>query len=114
VIIYNDEFPEGRVLVEDYIPFSTKLEQNRTCYFARTEIPENSYFVLGDNRGASTDSRSKSLGTVNDYAIFGKEVIKFWPLGQVEAFDLPEYEFEKITEDIQDRKDDLIAEGTTC
>src|SRR5271165_117989 len=41
-------------------------------------VGPNQYFVLGDNRGASQDSRY--FGTVNRSAIIGKASLVYWPL----------------------------------
>lgn len=44
------------------------------------EVPENSYFVMGDRRETSIDSRSTVIGCVPKDQIIGKIFCKFWPL----------------------------------
>ncbi len=43
-------------------------------------IPEDMYFVMGDNRGDSLDSRDPSVGLVSKDDIIGKTLVKIWPL----------------------------------
>lgn len=42
-------------------------------------LGKDEYFVLGDNRNMSTDSRSDVVGTVNKKNIIGKAVFRIWP-----------------------------------
>lgn len=42
------------------------------------EIPPNSYFVMGDNRGNSSDSRE--FGAIRKSTIIGRSFLTYWPL----------------------------------
>jgi signal peptidase I len=80
VIIYNSENPTGLKLKEDYVSTPHKiLEDKRGYNFPKTKISNNSYFVLGDNRPDSVDSRI--LGEFQKCAIMGKVIYRIWPLG---------------------------------
>jgi signal peptidase I len=52
-------------------------------------IPEGEYFMLGDNRENSSDSRS--FGTVPKDDIIGKSWLAYWPPGSVQIFPQPAY-----------------------
>ncbi|MBE6960557.1 MAG: signal peptidase I [Ruminococcaceae bacterium] len=46
------------------------------------QVPENCYFVMGDKRETSIDSRSSVIGCVPEDQIVGKIFCKFWPLSE--------------------------------
>lgn len=92
VIIYNDQYPQGAVLQEDYIVRDAVAER----HFPKTKIPEDEYFLLGDNRNNSQDSRK--TGTFARYAILGTESFKFLPLVEARSFDLPDYKYRDLSE----------------
>jgi signal peptidase I len=95
VIIYNKDFPDGTVLTEDYIDPKIKLSmESREYYFERKMIPQDSYFLMGDNRTNSLDSRNK--GSFPAYAILGFERYRFFPFSEFHIFKLPEYTFTNI------------------
>ena len=76
------DFEEGVVIVdgeeleEDYTLEPTWLEEGMR--FPLT-VSENSYFLLGDNRNHSEDSRSLDLGTVTHGEVVGKAVLLVLP-----------------------------------
>jgi signal peptidase I len=72
----------GRVLVD-----GAEADGIRTPPFPPVQLGRSEYFVLGDNRTFSQDSRD--FGPVPRDAIFARTVLVFWPLGR---FGVPEYD----------------------
>lgn len=64
---------DGKLVKEDYLPPGIA---NRD--FGPVEVPQGTYFMLGDNRGNSSDSRE--WGFVNRDLVVGKAVVIYWPL----------------------------------
>lgn len=46
------------------------------------ELGEDEYFVLGDNRNNSSDSRDPSVGNIQKEQIIGKAFLRIWPLNK--------------------------------
>src|SRR5215467_4667576 len=62
---------------EDYVPDEYR---DRVTY-EEHRVPQGEYFVLGDHRSSSSDSRT--WGFVNREAIYGKAVFVYWPLDKL-------------------------------
>ncbi len=66
-------YVNGRLLREPYVPADYRDDRSMDA----TTIPAGSYFVLGDHRSISSDSRD--FGPVERSLIYGKAVFVYWP-----------------------------------
>ena len=70
-------FVNGEALDEDYVP----SEYADARSYGEVKVPPNSFFVLGDHRTMSNDSRD--FGPVNERYIYGKAVFGYWPMDKL-------------------------------
>ena len=109
---YNDEFIKriivlpgetmrvqgGKIYVDDheleekYLPEGTVVVPGSFATEGRSiTVPEDSYFVLGDNRDHSLDSRN--LGPIERQYITGRAWFVYWPISQAGTVRTPVYFF---------------------
>ena len=69
----------GEVLDEPYVE---ELALGECDIRFPYQVPENRYFVLGDHRATSIDSRSSVIGCVEKSQIVGKVFLRVWPLSR--------------------------------
>lgn len=85
-------FIDGRELDEGYIPGNVDTNGGRfTQEGSSVVVPPSSYFVLGDNRNASQDSRF--FGFVPKGNIVGKAWVVYWPVDMAGKIADPTYAF---------------------
>lgn len=82
-------YVNGKRIDEDYIPdsfeYQTELPDNNLSFLGEgveVVVPPNKYFVSGDNRKNSLDSRFKSIGWVDRSEIQGVVVFRVTPLNE--------------------------------
>ena len=75
-------FVNGDLLDEPYLTAKAFGETNIELPY---QVPDGRYFIMGDNRATSVDSRTTALGCVADDQIVGRVVFRIWPFSSFGA-----------------------------
>lgn len=70
----------GQVLDEPYVTEKALGECDITLPY---QVPENRYFVMGDHRATSVDSRSSVIGCIEKEQIVGRALLRVYPLNRI-------------------------------
>ncbi len=73
----GDVSVDGTLLDEPYIAEKAYGETNIKLPY---QVPEKRFFLMGDNRDVSIDSRNTTVGCISSEQIVGKVVFRIWPL----------------------------------
>lgn len=94
------QIKEGNVLIfSQGNPDSLKLDENYLEAGAKTyglseetvSLADDEYYVMGDNRNSSKDSRS--FGPVKKSFLIGRVLFRGWPFNRINLFETPEYSY---------------------
>lgn len=85
-VIDGQIYINGEILQEDY---GTEAINDFRAGIAKEEIllEKDEYFLIGDNRNNSTDSRDETIGPVKKDTIIGRAWVRIWPISKLEVLD---------------------------
>lgn len=78
-----DILEDGTIVVDDVPleePYITEKNFGICDLELPFQVPDGTYFLVGDERATSVDSRHSSIGCISDEDIVGKIVYRVWPL----------------------------------
>lgn len=82
--IYIDEsgqiYIDGEVLMESY---GKEVIANPGRAYEPVTLGDDEYFVMGDNRNNSSDSRDPAVGNIHRDELIGKAWVRIWPLNKI-------------------------------
>lgn len=76
----NKVYVNGKALEEDYI-FEQRMQD-----YPEVTVPENTIFVMGDNRNNSLDSRDERVGFVKYNMVVGRAALRIYPFNSFGKF----------------------------
>ena len=76
---------EGNIYINDELleeSYGMETIESPGRAYEPITLEEDEYFVMGDNRNNSSDSRDPSVGNIRRGNIIGRAWIRIWPLGK--------------------------------
>ena len=91
IIIENVEYPDGITLDESYLSEKNiRTSPPNGLKNTKITLSERNYYILGDNRRASSDSRT--FGPIHIQNIVGKTEAIIYPINMLRGIEEPEYD----------------------
>ena len=80
---------DGNVYVNNLLleePYLTEKALGECNIEMPYQVPDGRFFVMGDDRAISLDSRTTAVGTVSAEQLVGRVVLRIWPLKSISTF----------------------------
>ena len=82
--IYIDK--DGNIFINDELleeSYGREVIKNQGRAYEPIKLASNEYFVMGDNRNNSSDSRDPAVGNIHKSDLIGKAWVRIWPLSKI-------------------------------
>lgn len=77
-------YVDGVLLDEPYV--NEKSYGDYTDITFPYQVPDGRYFVMGDHRTTSVDSRNSAVGCISDDMVIGRIVLRLWPFDTIRTY----------------------------